>query len=154
MPHPREMPQSTDRIIRIAGNVVVCRAFLRSVSVMLYRPLSDRYRPPRQIPPADRPLRNELFCGAFSSPLVIAVVAVGILAALPMAYNRSACILLPGQHRCTRQATTSTPTRTPEAVLRAVAYGSTSPRTFSTLPWLSARSYLTTLAARSPTQLR
>ena len=46
MPHPREMPQSSDRIARIAGNVVVCRAFLRSVLVVLCRPLIDRYRPP------------------------------------------------------------------------------------------------------------
>jgi uncharacterized membrane protein len=34
------------------------------------------------------------------------------------------------------------------------AYESTSPTTFSTLPWLSARSYLTTLAVRSPTPWR
>ena len=43
------------------------------------RPSEDGYRPPRQIPPADRSPGNEAFCGAFSSPLVIAVGAVGIL---------------------------------------------------------------------------
>src|SRR5215217_1557457 len=43
----------------------------------------DHYRPPRQIPPADRPPGNEPFCGAFSSPLLIAVGAGGILASFP-----------------------------------------------------------------------
>jgi hypothetical protein len=40
------------------------------------RPSEDSYRPPHQIPPADRPPGNETFCGAFSSPLVIVVGAV------------------------------------------------------------------------------
>jgi hypothetical protein len=39
----------------------------------------DRYRPLRQIPPADRLPENEPFCRTFSSPLVIAGGAVGIL---------------------------------------------------------------------------
>jgi hypothetical protein len=44
-----------------------------------YRPSGDGYRPPLQIPPADRSPGNETFCGAFSSSLVIAVGAGDIL---------------------------------------------------------------------------
>ena len=61
------------------------------------RPSEDGYRPPLQTPPADRPPGNEPFCGAFFSPLVIAVGAVSISHRLyPIAYLRPACILLPG----------------------------------------------------------
>ena len=42
----RNAQQNTARIARTAMNVAICRAFLRSVLVMLYRPLMDRYRPP------------------------------------------------------------------------------------------------------------
>ena len=47
------------------------------------RPSGDGYRPPRQIPPADRPHGNEPFCESFSSPLPVAVGAGDTLRALP-----------------------------------------------------------------------
>jgi hypothetical protein len=51
------------------------QGFLAVGTAMSYRPSGDGYRPPRQIPPADRPPGNEPFCRALSSPLVIAVGA-------------------------------------------------------------------------------
>jgi len=44
-------PQNTDRIARTVFNVAVCRAFLRSVLSIVYRPLS-------KVPPAYRPHGN------------------------------------------------------------------------------------------------
>jgi predicted enzyme related to lactoylglutathione lyase len=46
---------------------------------MSYRSPWDCYRPLSKVPPAYRPPGNEPFCGAFFSPLVIAVGAVGTL---------------------------------------------------------------------------
>jgi hypothetical protein len=53
-------------------NVVICRTFLRA-ALLLVIACPEKYRPR-----IDR-LVNEPFCRAFSSPLVIAVGAVGIL---------------------------------------------------------------------------
>ena len=52
-----------------------------------------------------------------------------------MAYGRSPCILLAGQHRCTWLETTSIPTRTPGDVPPTAAYASTSLATCVRLPW-------------------
>src|SRR5215208_1244074 len=56
------------------------RDFLAGGIVTGQRPQAIGYRPPRQLPPADRPPGNEPFSRAFSSSLVIAVGAVGSLA--------------------------------------------------------------------------
>jgi hypothetical protein len=47
------------------------------------RASGDGYRPPRQIPPADRLPRNESLSRAFSPIRMVAVDAVGILASFP-----------------------------------------------------------------------
>jgi hypothetical protein len=54
--------------------------FLAGDIVAGYRLRAVGYRPFLRLPSAYRPPGNEPFCGAFSSPLVIAVGAVGILA--------------------------------------------------------------------------
>ena len=64
--HYHRIQKNTDRIARIARNVVICRAFLRSVHSVVYRPLMEYYRPPRQIPPADRPCGNKPFGGSLT----------------------------------------------------------------------------------------
>jgi hypothetical protein len=51
------------------------RDFLAGGIVTGHRPRAIGNRPPRQLPPADRPPGNEPFCRALSSPLVIAVGA-------------------------------------------------------------------------------
>jgi hypothetical protein len=55
------------------------QGFLGSDTAMSYRPPWNGYRPPSKLPPAYRPPVNALFCRYFSSSLVIAVGAVGIL---------------------------------------------------------------------------
>ncbi len=47
-----ETHQSTDRIARIVINVLICRAFLRSVYGVVYRPVMGHYRPQSEVPTA------------------------------------------------------------------------------------------------------
>jgi hypothetical protein len=68
--------QSTDRIARTIGIVVVCGYFVRS-TMLCFTDHQGHHRPLSNIPPAARPSGNEPFCRAFSSPLVIAVDAGG-----------------------------------------------------------------------------
>ena len=77
-----ENPANTDRIARTVSNMAVCRAFLRSVHGMVYRPLMDRYRPLSYVPPAYRLRGNLLFSRSFSWVMVAAVGAGGILSIL------------------------------------------------------------------------
>ncbi len=44
-----ETHQSTDRIVI---NVLICRAFLRSVYGVVYRPVMGHYRPQSEVPTA------------------------------------------------------------------------------------------------------
>jgi hypothetical protein len=46
MIHCLKTHQNTDCIARTARNVLICRAFVRSVLPKVYRPLVDPYRPP------------------------------------------------------------------------------------------------------------
>src|SRR5829696_9328000 len=101
----------------------------------------------------DRAITRRFAALSFSIRLLRSMRSV-FWPALLMVYDRSPCILLPDRYRCTLPATTSIFTRTPADVAPAAVYGSTSPRTFSTLLSLSAQSYRTTLAARSPTSPR
>jgi hypothetical protein len=41
-----KIQRNTARIARTVFIVAVCRTFMRSILIMLYRPLIDRYRPP------------------------------------------------------------------------------------------------------------
>jgi hypothetical protein len=69
----------------ITDKVCICRAFMRSIHGVVYRPLMDRYRPPRQVPLTDRPPGNEPFCGTFSFVTMDAVDAVDPLWDSPIA---------------------------------------------------------------------
>jgi hypothetical protein len=83
--HYRKTRQNTDRIARNTVNVLVCRAFLRSVLTMVHRPLMDRYRPLFQVPTAYRPHSYPGICWSFSFVTMAAVDAVDILWDSPIA---------------------------------------------------------------------
>src|SRR5215203_5393590 len=70
------------------------------------------YQPPSYVPTAYRPCNNPAVCSSFVLCPTLAVGAVGTLTSFTVANDRSPCILLPGQHRCTCPATTFTSTRT------------------------------------------
>jgi|SRR5215211_5108344 hypothetical protein len=75
-------PQNTDRIARTVFNVAVCRAFLRSVLSIVYRPpgtITDRSRKYR--PLIDR-TEMLLFSGCSMPLLTLAVEAVDVFLSL------------------------------------------------------------------------
>jgi hypothetical protein len=108
--------KASQKTARIPAPPVMWRfaGFSYGRTAISYRPPVDRYRPPRRIPSADRPPGNELFCRAFSPPLVFAVDAVATFPAFipgqnPLRNRRARtpaterCECAPGR-RCTRRS--------------------------------------------------